>query len=1101
MKILHLASEYPPAKVYGLGRFVHGLARAQAALGDEVHVLTNSSGGAEDGVLREGVHVHRIAFPNPPRPADGIGEVLQFQACLAGRLLSLREQLGSVDVIASHDWLVGPAAREVARALDRPLVVTFHDEVTGKHFGLLDPDARFVRDLERLTAHDANHVIANSRYVAEQLRRQLGLAPERITAIPGGIDPRLLDLPRPELLPAFRRSMGDPGDVLALYVGRLDPEKGLEALGAAFPRALERCPRLRLLVAGSGKCEERLREQLAPAAERVRFLGYVRGEALAYLYRAVDLALVPSLYEPFGLVALEGMLAGRAVVAAATGGLKEIVRAEKDGLLVPPGDPEALAAAIVRLADDPELRARLGSRASQEAVREHAWSEIATRTIDVYRRVLGERPRPCPTLPPEPDRPLVSIVTAASESPRTTYPAIEVVASEAEARGDYVCKLDGAAQVPPGSEGWLEALVWLLEDQGAASVSPTLHGGQAEPRRGEGPPGGCVLRKKDAPAQTGTHWVHPVRLARAEPPPVSIVIVAWGCLPWTRLCVDSVLAHTPRPFELVLVDNGSPDGTRAWFQELRERLEDDVSVTVVENTENHGYPVGANQGIRAARGRDVVLLNNDARVRPGWLEALLEARGARPRVGIVAAKVLNEDGSVQSAGGVLHHPDGRFTIPGADEDRLAPPVHAARELESAGGPCMLLTRELLEAVGAFDEAYSPGYFEDSDLCLRAREAGFVLRYAPAAEVVHRAKVTSNAVAREGKLDVWGLFRENERRFWERWAARLEADETERRAREAPGPRRRILLCYGASSTTTAAYGESALRRDHAVVTAGPGQVLDLGEEVSATELTARASERLGGEIDLLLAVEGMNYLPQGIEEAPCRTAWWAIDSHLHARDEGGWHFAYAPRFDLVLVAQKDHVGDYRARGCRAEWLPLACDPGVHHRFGPETGRDLDLVFVGNVLPIHARRRRLLDRLRARFALVERQGVWREDMARLFARAKIVFNCSLAGDLNMRVFEGLASGALLLTDRVENGLATLFGPDEHLALYDDDSLEREVERWLANRALREQVAARGQALVLRHHTYLHRMRELVRLAMAVPTARRGARARPESEVTT
>ena len=1092
MKVLHLASEYPPAKVYGLGRFVHGLARAQAALGDEVHVLTNSSGGAEDGVVREGVHVHRIAFPNPPRPADGIGEVLQFQACLAGRFLSLREEIGPVDVIASHDWLVGPAAREVARALDRPLVVTFHDEVTGKHFGLLDRDARFVRALEALTAHDANHVIANSRFVAEQVRRHLGLAPERITAIPGGLDPHLLDLARPELLPAFRRSLGEDDDVLALYVGRLDPEKGLETLGEAFPRALERFPRLRLLVAGSGKCEARLREQLAPHAARVRFLGYVRGEALSYLYRAVDLVLVPSLYEPFGLVALEAMLAGRPVVAAASGGLREIVRSEKDGLLVPPGDAPALADAIVRLAEDPELRARLGERAGEEAVREHAWSEIATRTVDVYRRVLGERPRPCEAAPAEPLRPLVSIVTATGAAPRTTYPAVEVVTTEEDARGEYACKLDGPVETPAGSEGWLEALVWLLEDQGATSVSPSLGDGPAEPRRGGPPAGGCVLRRRVPLASAPeVHWVHPVQLRQVAPPPVSIVVVAWGQLPWTRQCVDSVLAHTPRPFELVLVDNGSPDGTRAWFHELRERLAGQVAVQVVENAENLGYPPGANQGIRAARGRDVVLLNNDARVRPGWLEALLCARHEREGVGIVSPKVLNEDGTVQSAGGVHHHPDGRFTIPGAGEDRFAPEANTPRELTSAGGPCMLLTRELLAAVGPFDEAYSPGYFEDSDLCFRAREAGFSLLYAPSAEVVHRAKVTSSAVAQEGKLDVWGKFAENERRFRARWADRLEADEAERRAREGPPPRRRILLCYGASSTTTAAYCEAALRRDHQVVTAGPGQVLDLGAEVGASELVARASERLGGEIDLLLAIEGTNYLPLGIEDAGCRTAWWAIDSHLHARDEGGWHFAVAPRFDLVLVAQKDHVGDYEARGCRAAWLPLACDPGVHHRFGPESGRDLDVVFVGNVLPIHARRRRLLDRLRGRFSLVERQGVWREDMARLFARAKIVFNCSLAGDLNMRVFEGLASGALLLTDRIENGLGTLFGPGEHLALYDDETLEREVARWLADPVGRTRVAARGQALVLRHHTYLHRMRELVCLAIAEP-----ARARKE-----
>src|SRR5262249_61022491 len=136
-------AEHPPATVYGPGRCGHGLARAQVAQGDEVFVLTNSTGGAEDGVRLDGVRLHRIAFPNPPRPADGHGEVLQFNHGLVSRFLDRRSVFAQVDVVASHDWLTAIAAREIARELRSPLVVTFHDEVVGKHFGLLDAEARF----------------------------------------------------------------------------------------------------------------------------------------------------------------------------------------------------------------------------------------------------------------------------------------------------------------------------------------------------------------------------------------------------------------------------------------------------------------------------------------------------------------------------------------------------------------------------------------------------------------------------------------------------------------------------------------------------------------------------------------------------------------------------------------------------------------------------------------------------------------------------------------------------------------------------------------------------------------------------------------------
>jgi glycosyltransferase involved in cell wall biosynthesis len=267
-----------------------------------------------------------------------------------------------------------------------------------------------------------------------------------------------------------------------------------------------------------------------------------------------------------------------------------------------------------------------------------------------------------------------------------------------------------------------------------------------------------------------------------------------------------------------------------------------------------------------------------------------------------------------------------------------------------------------------------------------------------------------------------------------------------------------------------------------VVTAGPGQDVDLGSAATALQIVQEA----GGEIDLLLVVEGENYVPRDLEAAPCATAWWAIDNHIHGAADDGWHYKLARSFDHVFVAQRDYVERFRRCGVAATWLPLACSPDVHRPHAVE--RDLDVVFVGNVLGIHARRRELLDRLKRRFRVEEVHGVWREDMARLFSRAKIVFNCSLAGDLNMRVFEALACGSLLVTDRIANGQHELFGDGEHLALYDDRDLERVVERALRDEAFRERVAARGHDLVVRHHTYDHRARELVEVALETRAAR-------------
>jgi glycogen(starch) synthase len=1157
VRILHLSSEYPPARIYGLGRFVHGLARAQAAAGDDVLVLTNSSGGEQDDVFLQGVHVHRIEFPNPPRPSDGHGEVLQFNHGLVARFLDRRSTFEGVDVVCSHDWLTALAAREIASELDAPLVVTFHDEVVGKHFGRLDRESTFVSGLERLTAHDATAVIANSEFIASQVRKHYGA--ERVTAVHGGIDPALLE-PSGGVAD-FKSVLAQPGETLVTFFGRLDPEKGLEELAEAALAAGQARRELRFAIAGTGRGEEPLRRRLSSLGERVKFLGYVKGGALSLLYRASDIVVIPSLYEPFGLVALEAMLAGAAVVVSDAGGLAEIVRQGQDGLVVPVGDGDGLADAICRLTDDSKLRATLVASAQERARTEFSWARVAEKTGAIYQTAIETKRPVTSSLPPPPCRPLVSVLITTNNAPvhaeaairslfaRTDYPILEAVVvdtspapdgrlrSVAEdlrragqkitlleepsphpdpppaargegvrgleaSRGEYVCLFADECEVPPGGEGWLQALVWLLETQKAECVSPTLlerDGYTAEdlsfeaPRRAERSGNACLLIRRDkiraileSPKDAPGHWRHAVRLVHAaneavrEPTsryfasvatrlPASIVLVAYNNLNLTRDCLDSVLANTGGAFELVLVDNGSNDGTGDYFRSLRDRLGGPTPVQVLRNSENVGYVLAANQGIRAARGSSVVLLNNDTVVKAGWLEALIAA-SRTPGTGVVTAKVLNMDGTIQSAGGILHRLDGGFTIPFQGEDRLAPPVTERREVENAGGPCMLLTRPLLLEIGTFDEAFSPAYFEDSDLCMRARAAGMKLIYEPGAEVYHHGKATAQVVAQEGRIDLWRKFEENKKLFSSRWAKELG------RARESVRVKRkrkqRVLLCYHKNETTTAAYCEAALRAEHDVVTAGRGQDLDLGDDVTAAALV----REVGGRVDLLLVVEGENYFPRELDDAPCPTAFWAIDNHIRATPNNGWHFDVACDFDHVFVAQKDYVEAFRARGIVAEWLPLACDPKVHTSWSVE--KDLDVVFVGNVRPWHVRRRKLLDRLAQSFRVHEAQGAFREDMARLFSRARIVFNCSLAGDVNMRVFEALSCGSFLVTDRIANGLDGLFGEGEHLALYDDESLEAIVARYLPDEPLRASIAARGSRLVRSHHTYAHRMERIL-----------------------
>lgn len=311
-------------------------------------------------------------------------------------------------------------------------------------------------------------------------------------------------------------------------------------------------------------------------------------------------------------------------------------------------------------------------------------------------------------------------------------------------------------------------------------------------------------------------------------------------------------------------------------------------------------------------------------------------------------------------------------------------------------------------------------------------------------------------------------------------------------------RKRILLAYVSYPATTARYLESALRRRHDVVTVGP--VIDdniirewkleqMGEPVRPHDIPAGyrvATDEIlprlpaGWSPDLFLWVESVpGYYPRRIPEIGCPTACYLIDSHLNLP----LHLEWAPRFDCVFLAQREYLDAFRDAGCqRVFWLPLACDPDLHSPPGtqnPEPGTPTyDIGFVGSLTKYNLRRQRLLDLLRTRFAVHVERSFLRQ-MAGTFAASRIVFNGAVKNDLNMRVFEAMCSGSMLLTDRAPgSGLDEMFVDREHLAIYDDDTLLDLAAYYLAHDEEREAIAERGRAEVLRWHTYDRRAASLM-----------------------
>jgi GT2 family glycosyltransferase/SAM-dependent methyltransferase len=237
------------------------------------------------------------------------------------------------------------------------------------------------------------------------------------------------------------------------------------------------------------------------------------------------------------------------------------------------------------------------------------------------------------------------------------------------------------------------------------------------------------------------------------------------------------------------------------------------------------------------------------------------------------------------------------------------------------------------------------------------------------------------------------------------------------------------------------------------------------------------------DFDLFINVDdGLRYrLPQTLR--PC--VWWAIDTHMDFE----WYAAKASDFDRVFTAQRDGAEQLRAHGITsAQWLPLACDPEIHGK--PETvPKRYDVAFVGNVFP--GERADLLQLIGRRYPATYVGNRYFEEMRRTYAEAKIVFNRSVRNDVNMRVFEALASGSLLLTnDLDDNGQGDLFRDGVHLSTYQNaDELLAKIAHYLDNEAEREHIARAGREAVLAEHTYAHRMKEILS-AVSISTPRSG-----------
>ena len=396
MRVLLVSWEYPPVIEGGLGRHVRKLSEHLVADGVEVHVLTRGGGRLPVEADQHGVIVHRVREPQFPKDASAF---VRWVDAMNSDMHALATELCErfeFDLVHSHDWLVAGAAERAARAIDRRWLVTVHATEYGRHQGWVQNHPQsHIHAAERAMVRRADHVITCSRYMRVHVANVFGVRPARSPRSRTG-STRTISSRSTPISPPCARKYAVPDELLVLLVGRLVYEKGFHLALDALAPVIHRIGGMRFVVAGTGTAEAELKRQarrlglLAHGA----FLGWIGDDMLHSLYRVSDLCIVPSIYEPFGLVALEAMASGCLCVVADTGGLREVVPVDGTvGLRFPSRDATALRGVLERVLTDDDERAQFIAEAREHVLR-FDWGEVARRTADVYRMLVERAAAP-----------------------------------------------------------------------------------------------------------------------------------------------------------------------------------------------------------------------------------------------------------------------------------------------------------------------------------------------------------------------------------------------------------------------------------------------------------------------------------------------------------------------------------------------------------------------------------------------------------------------------------------------------------------------------------------------------------------------------------
>ena len=389
MTVMMLSWEFPPRIIGGISPHVYFLSKSLVKQGVNVHVVTCDFPDTPTYEVVDGIEVHRIDSYRNPSP-DFPSWIYLMNINMQKEAARLVRENGNIDIIHAHDWLVANAGIGLKHVFRKPLLVTMHSTEMGRRETLHNAAEKMIHETEGWLNFEAWRVVCCSYYMVSHVKSIFGLPNDKIDMIPNGVDIDTYDSIE-DNLSDFRAKFALPEEKIILYVGRLVYEKGIHVLINAVPKVLSKA-NAKFIIVGSGYMKEQLLTIVRGMGleHKVLFQGFMDEKSLLRLQKCADVSVVPSLFEPFGIVALEAMAAKSPVVVSDTGGMSEIVEHDVTGVKVYPDNPDSLAWGINRILLDDGYQRRIKENAYRVVQDKYGWGKIAQQTADTYERILSE---------------------------------------------------------------------------------------------------------------------------------------------------------------------------------------------------------------------------------------------------------------------------------------------------------------------------------------------------------------------------------------------------------------------------------------------------------------------------------------------------------------------------------------------------------------------------------------------------------------------------------------------------------------------------------------------------------------------------------------